>query len=147
LQPQAQPSSPRAALTPTAPANPVGDVHERIRRMLMEGSEEAPLSSRTAPPQRRAAEGEERAQPKLALKPAEGADALRNPFREAQDIGKAALDMFKSLGGASRPQSPMAERESPAPRPQQPLRGDLFDDDADAELEIPSFLRKKKTGS
>jgi cell division protein FtsZ len=26
------------------------------------------------------------------------------------------------------------------------VRGDLFDDQEDADLEIPSFLRKKKTG-
>ena len=73
-----------------------------------------------------------------------------NPFRSAQALGKhsleAAVDMFKALGAqeerrdAPTPRAP--EQQKPASSP----RGDLFDDQEDADLEIPSFLRKKKTG-
>jgi cell division protein FtsZ len=161
---------PVAAAAPApaaAPANPVGDVHERIRRMLVEGTGEslsgAPSSPlrkplpRTAEPQRPAAALIERARApapqsvpaKALLRPAEPAPAHKNPFRDAQEIGRhsisAALDMFKSLGGAARIDEP-APLGEPS-RPAQPPRGDLFNDDGDPELEIPSFLRKKRTGS
>ncbi|MEQ1929907.1 MAG: cell division protein FtsZ [Parvularculaceae bacterium] len=159
LPPLAVPPPLPAAAHPLAPmpaaANPIGDVHERIRRMLIEGTNET-LSERSSPLRRPVASAPTelarapvRPAPLQAPAPVaqEGsADAGRNPFREAQEIGRqgltAALDVFKSLGGASaRPEEP-----SRAPRPA-PVRGDLFDDEADAELEIPSFLRKKKTGS
>ena len=41
------------------------------------------------------------------------------------------------------------DSSAPAPEASKPAttaRGDLFDDQEDADLEIPSFLRKKKTG-
>jgi len=159
-------------------ANPVGDVHERIRRMLTEGSGDTlsgPLPGairRTAAPSVPVAR-EHEAPRAAALRPADEAAAHhRNPFRDAaQSLGKtsieAALDMFKAIGGAGSSQPVHRQQPAPrqpAPRPDmrseaaptprapeaarapQPQRGDLFDDGADAELEIPSFLRKKKTG-
>ncbi|MHA7873007.1 MAG: hypothetical protein ACX939_11710, partial [Hyphococcus sp.] len=80
------------------------------------------------------------------------ADPGRNPFRGAQEIGKhsleAAVEMFKALGGGNgepRRDAPPA-RVPEAAKPASSVRGDLFDDQEDADLEIPSFLRKKKTG-
>ncbi|MBY0421362.1 MAG: hypothetical protein K2Q06_03590, partial [Parvularculaceae bacterium] len=73
-----------------------------------------------------------------------------NPFRTQTDSGRssigAALDMIRSLGAPAPRETPRTQQPSqnPAPRPQP--RGDLFDEQPDAELEIPSFLRKKKTG-
>ena len=85
----------------------------------------------------------------------EGKPAL-NPFRGAQNIGKnsleAAVDIFKSFGGGTREEREAPSREAPetraaeTPKPATRVRGDLFDDHEDADLEIPSFLRKKKTG-
>ena len=155
------------AASPTG-ANPVGDVHERIRRMLTEGAAGAPPLSASGPsaplsaspsaarsipaaPQRAAdplpAPRAERGE----LRPAEEAQASRNPFRGAQELGKhsleVAVEMFKSLGSGAEPQretpparAPEASKPSPAPR------GDLFDHQEEADLEIPSFLRKRKTG-
>jgi len=160
-----------APASPLPSANPVGDVHERIRRMLIEGSPEslAGLPERNAsgfapavPRIRsgaasagdgRSAEtgGAPKLQPRPMLRAAErAAPAPRNPFREAGAIGKhsieTAIDMLKGFS-APRRAEPAAERPPQAARPAQPVRGDLFDDDVDAELEIPSFLRKKRTGS
>ncbi|MBB5519260.1 cell division protein FtsZ [Amphiplicatus metriothermophilus] len=170
------PTPQTAPLVNPASANPVGDVHERIRRMLTEGSvdglggERSPAPSATrpssVPPAGARAPEAPRERP---LRAAEEARAPRNPFREAQAIGKtsieAALDIFKSMRPAApaekRPPAQRSEARRPetrapegaptprapeASRPSQPSRGDLFDDGADAELEIPSFLRKKKTG-
>jgi cell division protein FtsZ len=137
-----------------AGANPVGDVHERIRRMLTEGAAgAAPAGSATshrhASPLRSQAPAE--SQPLRSHAAAESGMA-RNPFRGAQEIGRhsleAAVEMFKSLGGGTSdqrrdiapPRAPEAAKPSPS------VRGDLFDDQEDADLEIPSFLRKKKTG-
>ncbi len=133
-----------------APANPVGDVHERIRRMLTEGAA-SDLSAK--PPYRSHAAAEATSQPPVAtVRRAEEAKPAPNPFRGAQALGKnsleAAVDIFKSIGGGQReerrvePSQPAPEAAKPAPR----VRGDLFDDQEDADLEIPSFLRKKKTG-
>ncbi|MEZ5897788.1 MAG: cell division protein FtsZ [Parvularculaceae bacterium] len=126
--------------------NPVGDVHERIRRMLTEGSPEglsAPPSGAPSTPVPRPA-----ARPAITPEPGAAHANARNPFREAaeelQRTSLAALDMLKSIGG--QPQ----RREEPEVRVQEPVRakkashGDLFDDEEDNELEIPSFLRKKK---
>ena len=138
----------------TATANPVGDVHERIRRMLTEGSAGMPASQ--------AGEGAKQDQ-LLPLRQntqsgqtgQRRADPVRNnPFRGAQEIGKhsleAAVEMFKALGGGTG--EDQQRRDLPPPRapeaskPASTMRGDLFDDQEDADLEIPSFLRKKKTG-
>ncbi|MEM8771625.1 MAG: cell division protein FtsZ [Pseudomonadota bacterium] len=137
-KPEAAPS------TESGGTNPVGDVHERIRRMLTEGTGDA-----AAPTARPAVPSPQ--QP-AALPGAGEAKPAANPFRGAQNLGKnsleAAVDMFKSLGGAPRDD----RRDTPAPRapdvgkPASRVRGDLFEDQEDAELEIPSFLRKKKTG-
>ncbi|MEX0645257.1 MAG: hypothetical protein WD076_08100, partial [Parvularculaceae bacterium] len=151
------PAQPFLGSANPAPANPVGDVHERIRRMLIEGTPET-LSGAPSPAPRRAA-------PPIAppssvlrerapLRPAEPQRSARNPFREATEIGKhgieAALDIIKTISAPRAPQSEAQAAQSRPPeasRSPQPVRGDLFDEDADAELEIPSFLRKKKTGS
>ncbi len=138
-------------------ANPVGDVHERIRRMLTEGSPSGqPLARSGGPsvavPQRQPEPTAASAPMRQNLRGAEEAKTAANPFRGAQSLGKhsleVAVDMFKSLGGGGRddhrdvapPRAPEASK--PATR----ARGDLFDDQEDADLEIPSFLRKKKTG-
>ena len=147
-----------APLLHASGANPVGDVHERIRRMLTEGVDTAaePVARRMQAAPAPAVEA-----PRApSVRPASDAPLQRNPFRDAaQTIGKtsieAALDMFKAIGGGPAPRQPAPRppvRHEPAPRaPEaarapQPQRGDLFDDGADAELEIPAFLRKKKTG-
>jgi cell division protein FtsZ len=145
--PRTAPQAARPAASPATSAapNPVGDVHERIRKMLTEGaadprSPSISAASRAPAPQR------------PAVRPA--GDAQRqgpNPFRSAQAIGKhsleAAVDMFKALGGGEdrRDIAPPRAPEASRPGPSGP-RGDLFDDQEDADLEIPSFLRKKKTG-
>ncbi|WDI30401.1 cell division protein FtsZ [Hyphococcus flavus] len=136
---------PTVSSSASAAQNPVGDVHERIRKMLTEGAADprpsSPLAKPTSPvPQRstvRAADEAHR----------QG----QNPFRSAQAIGKhsleAAVDMFKALsGGEERRETAPARAPEPAPSNPNAPRGDLFDDQDDADLEIPSFLRKKKTG-
>ncbi|RZO68708.1 MAG: cell division protein FtsZ [Parvularculaceae bacterium] len=116
-----QQSLPEAAPVPAAAVNPVGDVHERIRRMLTEGPR---------------------------------GDDADNPFRSDSDQGQAetgksaigaALDMFKPRSARRRGET---EQAVPAGEPEvrkQPS-GDLFHDGEEGELEIPSFLRKKKVG-
>ena len=150
---KASPAAAAATVAPAAeaPANPVGDVHERIRRMLTEGAA-SDLSAR--PPYRSHAAAEAKPQATMApVRRAEEAKPAINPFRGAQTLGKnsleAAVDIFKSIGGGGprderriEPSPAGPETPNPAPR----LRGDLFDDQEDADLEIPSFLRKKKTG-
>jgi cell division protein FtsZ len=113
-------------------ANPVGDVHERIRRMLTEGAPDAKGAPRMPAP---------------APKPvAQHPRPQRNPFREAaeelQKTSIAALDLLKSL--SPKADEPTVRIEDQPVRPVRTTHGDLFDDEEDAELEIPSFLRKKK---
>ncbi|MEM9704878.1 MAG: cell division protein FtsZ [Pseudomonadota bacterium] len=108
-------------------ANPVAEVHERIKRMLTET--------------------EPGAVPGAISAEAQGRDAVqRNPFRDVQGAGKgsigAAVDMLKSIGVPKRD-----ENDTRAPESSQPaatVKEDLFDGDDDADLEIPSFLRKKR---
>jgi len=139
------PSSPLSAPQATA-ANPVGDVHERIKKMLTEGGSEG-LPGGAGLPGAQPAKVRQ-ASPKL--RPADAGHASRNPFREAQAIGKhsieAAVDMLKSIGGTAGKYDEEYVRTPEAAKPGPTIRGDLFDDDEDGELEIPSFLRKKKTG-
>jgi cell division protein FtsZ len=150
------PAAPRSAPIVSADraANPVGDVHERIRRMLTEGSTAglAPIT-RSGPsvpiPQR--ASGPTARPSRAPLQSAEKSKPARNPFRGAQSFGKnsldVAVDIFKSLGGGREERNDYAPPRPPdAAKPASALRGDLFDDHEDDELEIPSFLRKKKTG-
>jgi cell division protein FtsZ len=151
----AAPAQPLVAQQPSvaAPAtNPVGDVHERIRRMLIEGTNDGLGPIATATPRRSvplpplpAAASSDRP----VLRQADASRLARNPFRDAQAIGKhsieTALDIIKTI--SARPPAPAPVRAPEASRPAQPARGDLFDEDADAELEIPSFLRKKKSAS
>jgi len=125
-------------------ANPVGDVHERIKKMLTEGAAGAPAQGEASPLRTKPAGGQHTAQRPM--------ETGRNPFRGAQEIGKhsleAAVEMFKALGGSAADQRrEIAPPRAPEPpKPASSIRGDLFDDQADADLEIPSFLRKKKTG-
>ncbi len=146
----------------TAPANPVGDVHERIRRMLTEGAAGAPPltaggpsapvtpSSAPATPSR-AVSAPAHSVP-AASPSADEMQAGRNPFRGAQEFGKhsleVAVEMFKSLGaGGAEPQRETPPARAPeAAKPSSGPRGDLFDQQEEADLEIPSFLRKRKTG-
>jgi cell division protein FtsZ len=137
------------AAQPAPLANPVGDVHERIRRMLTEGPADAPpiaaATKPAAPAQPVAAPAAATAMPAPRPQP-QPSSVQRNPFREAaeelQRTSAAALDLLKSLNG------PKAEEPRPAEeaqvRPGRAGHGDLFEDDDDGELEIPSFLRKKK---
>ncbi len=148
----------KSADTAADPAvNPVGDVHERIRRMLTEGAA-ADLAAKPPYRSHHAADGAMGAKQSSSLAPVRRADEVKpalNPFRGAQTLGKnsieAAVDIFKSIGGAPRDDRRQAPR-APEPRapevskPASRVRGDLFDDQEDADLEIPSFLRKKKTG-
>ena len=160
-------STPSSSTAQAAGANPVGDVHERIRRMLTEGAAgappmsasgpSAPLSSSPkaspspAPSANPAAPPAPRAE-RSSLRPAEEAQPARNPFRGAQELGKhsleVAVEMFKSLGtSGGEPQRDAPPARAPeASKPSPTSRGDLFDHQEDADLEIPSFLRKRKTG-
>ncbi len=144
------PTQSAAPASVSATANPVGDVHERIRRMLTEGSAGGPASGLGA-------QGQSSPLRQKAPAPASGQrpmEAGRNPFRGAQEIGKhsleAAVEMFKALGGSGGAGDPRRDTAPPrapeASKPASSVRGDLFDDQEDADLEIPSFLRKKKTG-
>ena len=140
-------SAPAARTAPVASAaaavNPVGDVHERIRKMLTEGqpAEARPQAQTHSEPARA---------PRPMRPSAEPKQQGINPFRGAQALGKhsleAAVDMFKSLGGTEDRRDLAPPRAPEATKPATGPRGDLFDDQADADLEIPSFLRKKKTG-
>ncbi len=142
---------PLAQAAQTVPlVNPVGDVHERIRRMLTEGpAEPAPLAAADRPAAPAPAQPiAPTAMPAPRPQPAQ-ADlhrGQRNPFREAaeelQRTSAAALDLLKSLNGP-KAEEPRAAVE-PAVRPARADNGDLFGADDDGELEIPSFLRKKK---
>ena len=128
-----------------AQANPVGDVHERIKKMLTEGGGEALPRGAGLP-------GAQPAQKAPKLRPATPEKAARNPFREAQALGKhsieAAVDMLKSMGAGApgRAEEEVVRTPEAAKPGPTTVRGDLFDDDEDGELEIPSFLRKKKAG-
>jgi len=127
-----------------ASANPVGDVHERIRKMLTEGAMEQPRVAPQAPAR------PQQPSPLRASQRAEPPKPAINPFRSAQALGKhsleAAVDMFKALGGGDDRREIAPPRAPEAPKPAAGPRGDLFDDQDDADLEIPSFLRKKKLG-
>ncbi len=137
--------------TPAPQTNPVGDVHERIRRMLTEGpADAAPLaaSARPAAPIQTVSPAAMPApRPASPVAEADHHRAQRNPFREAaeelQSTSAAALDLLKSLNGP-KADEPRAPAHEPAVRAAKTTHGDLFDDDEDGELEIPSFLRKKK---
>ncbi|GJL93105.1 cell division protein FtsZ [Hyphococcus sp.] len=154
----AAPSAPRPAVSTNAAApavNPVGDVHERIRKMLTEGQMADPLP-RSALPVRGPAAQRPVVRPSAESRPEQRQDPRHeqrhgiNPFRGAQALGKhsleAAVDMFKALGGAEDRRDIAPPRAPEAAKPATGPRGDLFDDQDDADLEIPSFLRKKKTG-
>ncbi len=132
-------------------ANPVGDVHERIRRILTEGAVVGAPPMTMSGPSMPVPPKSSAAPPHQKLRSAETVKPARNPFRGAQALGKhsleAAVDMFKSLGGGTEERPDAAPPRAPeASKPATTARGDLFDDQEDADLEIPSFLRKKKTG-
>ncbi|MEL6371738.1 MAG: cell division protein FtsZ [Pseudomonadota bacterium] len=131
---------PHSGGVPASQANPIGDVHERIRRMLTEGTDSGVAMAETAPSTQTAATEAQ----------------TSNPFRTGAEQGKnalgigAALDMFKSMGReATAGEAQAAESHATpqsTPELREPAHGDLFDEDDDGELEIPSFLRKKKAG-
>ncbi|MEO0400546.1 MAG: cell division protein FtsZ [Pseudomonadota bacterium] len=152
-QPQAAPSEPVSApaVATGADANPVGDVHERIRRMLTEGprtqTEANPFRTPEAPT----------GSPAQASSTATQAGEARSTAPTAggigAGIGAAARGVLKSMAAPRRQEAPAApqapaQAETPAvqsaPAERPVSSGDLFDDDADKELEIPSFLRKKR---
>ncbi len=152
--------APSSLIMPTGAVNPVGDVHERIRRMLTEGSPDGFRPERVgskitvATPTRRATStqstplrlGDEA----LNIRAAETVKPSRNPFREAQEFGRnsldVAMDVFKNLGGRTNKSEIPPSRATDPSKQEKATRGDLFDNQVDAELEIPPFLRKKKTG-
>ena len=140
-----QPASGQASSAAAAPQqNPVGDVHERIRRMLTESDTRGDAPARPAPQR-------------------------PNPFRDQAGDGEragigigAALDLFKSMSSAPKANAAAAADEAqaqaeraaqaeaaratqtPQPKVRKTTHGDLFDDDDDGDLEIPSFLRNRK---
>ena len=143
VQQTLQPRAPEAPSRPTghplamqAQANPVGDVHERIRRMLTEGAVDNSAAPRMPA-----------AKPVQAAEPARPAPH-RNPFRDAaeelQRASVGALDLLKSLAPKPDEAPPTVRVEEQPVRPGRTSHGDLFDEEDDGELEIPSFLRKKK---
>ena len=152
--PTTAPSTPSRPAMPAATpasardgANPVGDVHERIRKMLTEdtagnvlNNPQMPTKAGPTSPLSAPATKKSRAPEKPAA----------NPFRGAGAIGKtsieAAVDMFKSLSGPREGREVAENRQPVEAKPPKSPRGDLFDQQDEAELEIPSFLRKKKTG-
>lgn len=128
-------------------SNPVGDVQARIRRLLTEGE-----GASVSVPQRGPVEGatQERAQPRTAEVAPQDKAAPLNPFRVGKQSFGAAVGMLKNLSTTNEEQA-LEPKQKPAPRSQsvpstKNMSGDLFEDDVDAELEIPAFLRKKKTG-
>ncbi|MEO0879206.1 MAG: cell division protein FtsZ [Pseudomonadota bacterium] len=154
-QPPQQPPVRGATAPVSAPAsaidgaNPVGDVHERIKKMLTEtNAQSMPPSTLGQTSPAPAAKSPVR-RPAARPQPADAGKAARNPFREAQSLGKhsieVAVDMLKSIGAPPKRETPPA-RPPESAKPSSMMRGDLFDEDDEAELEIPSFLRKKKAG-
>lgn len=138
--PAAQPVAPTGmSAMPGAEKNPVGDVQARIRRLLTEGDTSAGTIALPTP------------EPKEpAVAPTDnGQQGTRNPFRGVarQSFG-AAVGAIKNLGAGSEAAKPTASpnQQSGAAKSGNFASGDLFDDDPDAELEIPAFLRKKKIG-
>ncbi|MEM6536213.1 MAG: cell division protein FtsZ [Pseudomonadota bacterium] len=131
VQPNAQVSVPPVANKAADAANPVGDVQARIRKMLMEG---APPEAGTAQNPFRD-NGAKPAEPKETGIGAIGAafSKLTSPMNTAR---KPADDGTQTVSPAAQT-APAADDDRAS--------GTLFDDD-DADLEIPSFLRKKKVG-
>ncbi len=134
--------------------NPVGDVQARIRRLLTEGDGElnlpvrGPVAEAQAQP---SPQSEMVAQKNSSAHDAQEDDVQQgsNPFRGRGALGVAVGGLMKSLGGgdgeqsgSSAPQTRSATASTKSPG----SSGDLFEDDLDTELEIPAFLRKKKTG-
>ena len=153
-------ASGNAGPAPASQTNPVGDVQARIKRLLTEGNGDG-LDLPMTPPVMSPKRHEE-----VAPKAAESEQASgRNPFRASRPgIGAAVGGMLKNLGANPDP-SQDADEDTMAPRSNKPRTrdartqaasrvsvpssqksGDLFENELDAELEIPAFLRKKKTG-
>ena len=119
---------PAAAIAKDDAANPVGDVHDKIRRLLTED--------------------EDSDTPDLA-------DGLsdqvpRNPFREEQKTTprsplNAAMGLLKeTFGGSSEAATKSQSPRKPQQRPQS-ASPDLFQEEKDSDLEIPAFLRRKNS--
>ncbi|WP_306250637.1 cell division protein FtsZ [Parvularcula sp. IMCC14364] len=115
-----------ASLAATEEAtNPVGDVHERIRKLLTEDADEADTGT---------------------LRPATeaGNKGLRNPFREEQKSNRSplnsAVNLLKETFGVDQPATPPARKQQPRRKSE---ADDLFREERDPDLEIPAFLRRK----
>ncbi|MCI5045548.1 MAG: cell division protein FtsZ [Aquisalinus sp.] len=106
-------------------ANPVGDVHARIRKLLTEDADEVDTGT---------------------LRPAteSGSPGLRNPFREEQKNSRsplnAAVGLLKETFGVDQHSTPPARNQSA--RRTRSEADDLFKEERDPDLEIPAFLRK-----
>ncbi len=119
------------ATVSAAADNPVGDVHARIRKLLTEDDDNDNDSS----------------QPNVT----DGLSdrAKRNPFREDQKATQrsplnAAMGLIKETFGVQ----PGHGQTTPKPTGQKPIKragrpNELFQDEKDADLEIPAFLRRK----
>ena len=106
------PAAAAAPAAPEAPANPVGDVHERIRRMLTE-DQPTPIAPGLAP---------------QAPRP--------NPFR-----GRAPASPIQDAVGVLRGAlGSLAGTAAATPAPKRPRADDFGDTPED--LEIPAFLRR-----
>ncbi|MEO1149729.1 MAG: cell division protein FtsZ [Pseudomonadota bacterium] len=128
-----------SATMPEAEKNPVGDVQARIRRLLTEGDTSSGGIALPTPGPKDAVSTPVDASPQGG----------RNPFRGVtrQSFG-AAVGAIKNLGAGTEPAkpTPLARQQANPAKGNSFASGDLFDDDPDAELEIPAFLRKKKIG-
>ncbi|MCI5047271.1 MAG: cell division protein FtsZ [Aquisalinus sp.] len=107
-------------------ANPVGDVHARIRKLLTEDADETDTGT---------------------LRPAteSGSQGLRNPFREEQKTSRsplnAAVGLLKETFGVDQSSTQSTRKQSR--RPAKSDADDLFREERDPDLEIPAFLRRK----
>jgi len=151
---QVAPTVETKTTVPEAPvqANPVGDVQARIRRLLTEGEGQS-VNLPVRGPVVEAQSGNKNADiasTQNSPSSDEGQGSQRNPFRVGKQSLGAAVGMLKNLSSAPEETevtpAPQTARGSQSVPSSTKESGDLFDDDIDAELEIPSFLRKKKTG-
>ncbi|MEM9422437.1 MAG: cell division protein FtsZ [Pseudomonadota bacterium] len=111
----APPSANVVAVTPLPSENPVGDVHDRIRRMLTEDDA-------------------------LRLRHEESVPQRANPFRrlaEGLPIDQAMSRLKETFGQRVGPHGPTA--------PRAPARRDAFADENPDDLEIPAFLRRSNS--
>jgi len=154
-QPNAQSSEKSALANATAEPekNPVGDVQARIRRLLTEGENAGDFSPPiSAQPAKSTTSGQVLPTHQHAEENTKASQVNRNPFRSG--LGRQSIDAavgaIKNLGTGNEPSPRKAsisrDQNKTSVPPSDFTSGDLFEDDPDAELEIPAFLRKKKIG-